>query len=178
MVINKNKMVKIHYELKDDNGMILDSSVDQEPLEYIHGTGFIIEGLEEALEGKKVGDKFTISVTPEKGYGQIHEELKQSVLKKEFGDEIEKLAVGQQVRINGEEGNFIVTISEITPDSVILDANHPLAGKNLNFSIEVLEIREATPEEVENFLNADCDCDCHDEECGCEKDGECSCHSH
>ncbi len=180
MKIEKNAFVKLHFELKDDKGTVIDSSIGDDPLEYIHGLGFFIEGLEEALEGKEIGEKLNISLSPEKAYGEVSEDLISEVPVSEFGDELSKLEVGQPVQITSDDGEFVVTVSEIKDDVVVLDANHPLAGKTLVFDIEILEVRVATEDEIQDFINAD-ECGCGDD-CDCDDDSEegcgcgCGCH--
>ncbi len=143
MQISKNKVASIHYTLTNNEGNTLDSSAGKDPLVYIHGNGNLIPGMENGLEGKSKGDKFIIKVSPENGYGVKSDELMQHVPRSAFGDQ--KIDVGMQFQTNQGQ---VVTITKIGLDSVTVDANHPLAGVELNFDVEVMEIREATADEL------------------------------
>lgn len=148
MQITKHAVVSIDYELKDDEGATIDTSAGGEPLTYLHGARNIIEGLEKALEGKKAGDSVSVKVSPEEGYGMPDESRVQQVPKEMFQDE-SQIKVGEQFYAQGPEGEHLtVTIKEVADDHVVIDANHPLAGKNLNFEVTIKEVREASEEEV------------------------------
>lgn len=149
MQVAKNKVVAIDYRLTDDDGEVLDTSEGNGPLHYLHGIGNIIPGLESELEGKSVGDKFEISVSPEDAYGERDADLIQTVPKDSF-EASEELELGMQFELPDEEGGLLFSIAEIKDDVVVIDANHELAGLNLNFDITVREIRDATPEELEH----------------------------
>lgn len=150
MEIKKHAVVTIDYELKDDDGKVIDTSAGGEPLHYLHGTQNLIEGLEKALEGKKAGDSLSVAVSPEEGYGARDEARIQPVPKDSFDDQ-NQLKAGNQFMAQSPEGeNLTVTIVEVTDDKVVIDSNHPLAGKNLNFEVEIKDVREATPEELEH----------------------------
>lgn len=143
MQITAQKVAAIHYTLTDNEGNILDSSAGRDPLYYIHGIGNLIPGMEEGLEGKMKGDKFNIKVSPEKGYGVKDDKLMQQVPRSAFGDQ--KVEVGMQFQTNQ---GAVVTVTHVGLDSITVDANHPLAGVELNFAVEVMEIREATADEI------------------------------
>lgn len=147
MQVKKNTVVTIDYTLKDDEGNILDTSKGRRPLKYLHGNGNLIPGLENALEGKEKGTSFQVVVKPEDGYGFFNENLVQELSKDLFEDS-ENLQVGMQFQAQTEQGSYILTIIEVKADSVVVDGNHPLAGKNLNFDIDIIDIREATQEEI------------------------------
>lgn len=147
MKIEKNKWVAIHYTLKDENGAELDSSVGGTPLGYVHGNGYLIPGMENALEGKETGDKFQTTIQPKDGYGEYDPQLVMEVEKSRFEFDGE-LEVGMQFQAMTPQGPSIVTISSIEGDKVKVDANHALAGKVLNFEVEVVEVRDATEEEL------------------------------
>jgi len=147
MKIKKNTVVSIDYTLKDDHGNVIDSSQGRGPLKYLHGNGNLIIGLEKALEGKDVGDSFSVTIPPEEGYGFVDEGLIQEVPRNLF-DDSQGLEVGMQFQAQTEEGAYILTIKEIKGNTVVVDGNHPLAGQNLNFDIRVVDVREATPEEL------------------------------
>ncbi len=145
MQISKHKVASIHYTLTDNDGKVLDSSAGREPLVYIQGIGNLIPGMEEGLEGKSKGDKLKIKVSPEKGYGVKDEALQQSVPRSAFGDQ--DVRVGMQFQTN--QGG-IVTVTKVGLSEITVDANHPLAGVELNFDVEVLDIRSATQEELDH----------------------------
>lgn len=146
MQISNEKVAAIHYTLRNNAGEILDSSEGKDPLYYLHGFGNLIPGMEEGLEGKVVGDKFQITVSPEKGYGVRNEEAVQEVPREAFGDSDVK--VGMQFRAGNDQGQYIVTIVEIGEETVKVDGNHPLAGVELSFDVEIMEVREASSEEI------------------------------
>ena len=146
MRIAKHTVVSIDYTLKDKDGTVLDSSKGREPLAYIHGTGSIVLGLEEALEGKDQGVTLTVSVPPEKGYGQRDAKLSQKVPRSMF--DVQDLSPGMRFHAQAEHGSHVVTVTAVDKDSVTVDANHPLAGETLNFEVTVTEVRAATAEEL------------------------------
>lgn len=152
MTITENKVVLIHYTLKDNSGEVLDSSEGNDPLAYIHGIGNLIIGLEEALEGKTVGEKVKVSVAPEKGYGEREDELVHIVPLSGFieGDDEDQLVEGMQVKVETNDGISIAEVVKIEGDDVTLDLNHPLAGETLHFDVEIVDIREATKQELEH----------------------------
>jgi len=145
--IEKNRVVTLHYTLRDEQGAVLDSSSGRAPLTYLHGKGNIVRGLEQALSGRSAGDKLEVTVAPEQGYGRRDERLVQIVPRSRFG-EVQALAPGMQVQSRGPQGPRIVTVVRIERDFVTVDGNHPLAGRTLHFAVEVAEVRKATHEEV------------------------------
>ncbi|WP_410472551.1 peptidylprolyl isomerase [Faucicola mancuniensis] len=145
--IAKDSVVYFNYTLKDDEGNVLDQSQGQ-PLAYLHGYGNIIPGLEKQLLDKKVGDKFTTSIAPEEAYGEYSDEYVQEVPKANFQG-VDNIEAGMQFQSQTDDGHvMLVTVRDVQDDIVIVDANHPLAGKTLHFDVEVVEIREATAEEL------------------------------
>jgi len=145
--IAKNKVVAVDYTLTNSAGEVLDSSGGQEPLAYLHGVGGLIPGLERALEGKSAGEKLNVVVKPEDAYGARHEELVQDVPRKSFGGT--KIEPGMQFRAEGpNSASRVVTVISVQPDSVKIDANHPLAGQTLNFDVTIVSVRDETAEEV------------------------------
>ncbi len=149
MQIAKNKVVAMNYVLKDENGQVIDSSEGREPLAYIQGTGQIIPGLEKEMEGKKVGDKIQAVIAPENAYGLYMPEMVQEVPLSGFqGEGNEQLQEGMQVRVETNNGPAIAMVSKIDGDTVTLDMNHPLADKTLHFDVEVMDVRDATEEEL------------------------------
>ncbi|ASD66515.1 MULTISPECIES: peptidylprolyl isomerase [Pseudoalteromonas] len=146
MIIGPNSVVTIHYSVQDKDNNTIDSTFDDEPVIAMLGSGYLIPGLDDALQGKQAGDTFSVTIEPQEGYGERFDELTQAVPKSMFEDmEIE---VGMQFRATTDEGDQIVVIIGIEDEEVIVDANHPLSGITLNFDVEVLEVREATAEEV------------------------------
>jgi FKBP-type peptidyl-prolyl cis-trans isomerase SlyD len=145
--IEKNRVVRLDYILRDEQGNVLDSSSGRASLSYLHGKGNIIPGLEQALAGKSEGDKLDVTVPPEQGYGLRDERLVQIVARTKFG-EIANLAPGMQVRASGPKGPRMVTVVRVDRDFVTVDGNHPLAGRTLHFSLAVAEVRKATHEEI------------------------------
>ena len=149
-MIKENSVVTMHYELKDAEGEVLDSSKGQEPLVYLHGAGNIIPGLEEALVGKTVGDTVDAVIAPEKGYGMPVDALVQTVPKEAFGEEVSKVEVGMRFQAETEQGPVPVVVTAMDDTTVTVDGNHPLAGKELHFNVSIAEVREASAEETEH----------------------------
>ena len=155
MEISNQKMVKIHYTLKDSEGNQLDSSVGGEPLEYMHGIGSLIPGLEQELYGKKEGEKFHAEIEPALGYGEYDENLVAEVPKAQF-DTGAEITVGQQFQADTATGPMIVKVIKVTDDKITVDGNHELAGKKLFFDVEVVSVREPSEEELAPFVNSGC----------------------
>lgn len=150
MKIQDDKVVSIDYTLKDDSGEVLDTSQDREPLAFIYGSGNIIPGLENALEGKEKGEELSVTVEPKEGYGEYDESLMFEVGKEQFQD-ASQIQEGMQVQAQNSNGQVqIFTIKSIGDEKVTLDANHPLAGQTLHFDVAVSEVREATKEELDH----------------------------
>ncbi|HPB62030.1 MAG TPA: peptidylprolyl isomerase [Rectinema sp.] len=169
MEIKKDRVVTIDYSLSDDVGRIIDSSEENEPLVYLHGNDNIIPGLERELEGKIPGETLSCSIPPTDAYGERNESLVFKVNKKDFGDNVE-VAAGMQFEAHGEDGTLIVTVVNVDGEEVTLDANHPLAGETLHFDIKVVDVREATPEELEHgHAHGEYDDECDDDSC-CDDD--------
>lgn len=145
----KAKVVSIHYTLTGDDGAVIDSSEGREPLTYLHGAKNIVPGLERALEGKTPGEDIAVTVPPEEGYGQRNDELVQPVPKSNFPDGVDP-QLGMQFQAQTAAGPRLVKVVEVEEETVIIDANHPLAGKLLNFNVSVVDIRDATPEELQH----------------------------
>lgn len=147
MKIANEKVVTIDYTLTDEDGAVLDTSHGGQPLAYIHGSGNIIPGLENALEGKQAGATLQVTVAPEEGYGEHDTELCQIVPRSMF-EGVEELDIGMHFQTMTEEGMRVVTITGIEDGNVTVDGNHPLAGVTLNFDVTVREVRDATEEEL------------------------------
>jgi FKBP-type peptidyl-prolyl cis-trans isomerase SlyD len=149
MTIASQHVAQIHYTLRDAEGQILDSSEGRDPLAYIQGIGNLIPGLERELEGKTTGDKVKAVIAPADAYGEYDEQMVHLVPLSGFqsGDG-EELQVGMQVQIDTGEGHAVAMVTNIDGDDVTLDLNHPLAGAELHFDVEIVSVREATSEEL------------------------------
>lgn len=147
MEIADQRVAYIHYTLTNDKGEVLDSSQGSEPLAYLHGAGNIIPGLEKALAGKKAGDKLNVKVAPADGYGERSDALVQQVPRRAFQG-VTDIQPGMSFHAQGASGPMRVTVTRVAGDMVTVDGNHPLAGENLNFDVEVTEVRDATAEEM------------------------------
>ena len=149
MQIENEKVVTLHYKLTDDKGAVIDQS-DDGSFAYLHGANNIIPGLEDALTGKNAGDKFDVTIAPEQGYGERNDAMLQEVPKEMF-ESGAAIQVGSQFHAQGPNGEtLVVTVVEVKDDKVVVDGNHPLAGVPLNFDVEVIEVRDATAEEIEH----------------------------
>ncbi len=158
--VEDNKVVYIHYTLKNEEGEVIDSSEGQQPLPYIHGQGTIVEGLENALAGQPLGARLSVHVEAAEGYGEFDESLVQPIPRDQFGDH--EVTLGQQFHADTAIGPRIVTVIAMEGDDVIIDANHELAGMDLDFDVEVVEIRDATQEELEHgHVHGEGECQSH-----------------
>lgn len=146
--IQNDQVVSFHYTLTDATGEVIDKSEGQ-PLVYLHGAGNIIPGLENALTGKKVGDKLVVNVPAAEGYGEYSVELVQEVPRNMFQG-VDQIQPGMQFQAQTDEGIQVVTVKDVTDTAVIVDGNHPLAGQDLNFDVEIVEIRPASQEELDH----------------------------
>ncbi len=148
MQIAANKAVSIDYTLTNDAGEVIDSSAGGAPLVYLHGAGNIIAGLERALEGKQGGDELKVAIEPQDAYGEYSPELV-ATLNRSMFEGVDELEVGMQFHASGPDGGMqIVTIRDVEGDDVVVDGNHPLAGQRLNFEVKVVDVRDASDEEV------------------------------
>ncbi len=146
--IEKDRVVRFHYTVSEQGREPLESSKEREPLAILAGHGNIIPGLEKAMEGHAAGDSFGVDVAAADAYGERRDGLTQRVPKKHFGQQ--KLVPGMQVVLNTNFGPRAVTIEKVGMSVVDVDLNHPMAGKDLHFDIEVVEVREASKEEIEH----------------------------
>ena len=147
MQIAKDAVVTIHYTLKNDAGETVDSSAGGEPLAYLQGNGNLIPGLENALEGKQVGDKVSVKVAPGEGYGEYDKSLVQQVPRRSFKG-IANVQVGMQFQVQSNQGPRAVTVTNVVGDMVTVDGNHPLAGIAIRLHLKVEKVREATEDEI------------------------------
>tara|TARA_R110001592_G_scaffold337300_1_gene623552 strand:+ start:157561 stop:158031 length:471 start_codon:yes stop_codon:yes gene_type:complete len=150
LVIDDKHVVSMHYKLTNANGEVLDSSDGGEPLIYLHGAGNIIPGLERALVGKSDGDSLQVSVAPAEGYGEPDPALVQVVDRAAFQG-VESVDVGMAFEARGPDGQAQrIVVTSIDGDQVTVDGNHPLAGEQLNFDVQVVGVRAASTEEIEH----------------------------
>ena len=137
-MIENGKIVSVHYTGKLTDGEMFDTSEGREPLKFQVGSGQIIPGFEQALIGKSAGDKVTVNIPVEEAYGEVREDLIVSVPVTQMPGPVE---VGQSLQAQGENGSFNVLVKEVSESHVLIDGNHPLAGKELVFDIEVVEVQ-------------------------------------
>jgi FKBP-type peptidyl-prolyl cis-trans isomerase SlyD len=173
MTVTKNKVVSIDYTLKDASGTVIDSSKDTGPLEYLHGNGNLIPGLESQLEGKAVGDKFSAVIEPKDAYGEYDDKLVVKVPRTQF-DSNTPITTGMQFQADTAGGPTVVKVTEVTDDTITVDANHDLAGKTLYFDINVLGVRDATEEELTPHSSCSGSCGSCGSGCCGSDEGECS----
>lgn len=178
MKIGENKFASISYTLTVD-GEVVETVTAEAPLEFVFGAGFLLPQFEENLEGKVVGDKFGFTLLPGESYGEIIPEavveLPTSVFMMDGQIEEGLLTVGNQLPMSDTQGNRMIgTIKEVKPESVIMDFNHPMAGKTLVFAGEVVGVREATEADLMmgQMAGGGCGCGCGEEGCD-DKEGGC-----
>lgn len=148
--IAENKVISIHYILRDDEGDVIDSSEGEEPLTLLYGQGDVVPGLESALLGRVAGDKLDVTVAPEEGYGLRQSAGPQSVPRDAFPEDV-TVEEGMCFDVEDDDGDVqTFWVAEVQEDEVLIDKDHPLAGQTLNFSVEVTEVRDATAEEIEH----------------------------
>ncbi|PHX04860.1 peptidylprolyl isomerase [Vibrio splendidus] len=149
MKIEKNVVVSVAYQVKLEDGVVVDQSTAEAPLDYLHGHNNLITGLKKELEGKVAGDKFSATVTPEDAYGEHNDDLVQRVPADVFQG-VEQIEVGMRFLADTDQGPIPVEVTEVDGDEVVVDGNHMLAGQTLTFDVEVVAVREATEEEVQH----------------------------
>jgi FKBP-type peptidyl-prolyl cis-trans isomerase SlyD len=148
LLIGDNVVASIHYKLTDNSGDVLDSSEGGEPLNYLHGAGNLIPGLEKELVGKTSGASLQVKVAPEEAYGNKHDELIEVVPRAAFQG-VDNIEPGMGFEAQGSDGQARrIVVTEVNGDEVTVDGNHPLAGVELNFDVQVVEVRDATEEEI------------------------------
>ena len=130
--------VKVHYTGTLDDGSQFDSSVGSEPLEVTLGGGQVIPGFEQGIEGMQIGETKQIHIPAEEAYGQRHDELMQTVSRDQLPEDVD-LQIGMQFQVDGGNGPLVLTVTEVTDETATLDGNHPMAGNNLNFELELVE---------------------------------------
>ena len=143
--VKSGDKVKVHYHGKLTNGETFDSSKDREPLEFEVGSGMVIKGFDDGVTGMTVGEKKTVTIPFDQAYGPSNPEMVIDVPKDRFPKDME-LQLGMPLGMSdGQGNNYQVIVVEIKEDSVLLDANHPLAGQDLVFDLELMEIVEKSP---------------------------------
>ncbi len=147
MKITNNSVVELDYKLMDLNDKIWESSDEGGPWVYLHGYGELMPGLEEELQGKGIGQKLKIEMSPEQAYGPYEEDLCTQVPMEAFA-QVENLTEGMRLAAEGQDGVHAVTVKKVTDDFVTIDANHPLAGQSVKVEVKVLSVRQATEEEI------------------------------
>ena len=168
MNIEDKMYVAIDYTLTLESGQEIDKSPTGEPLGFIAGTGQIIPGLEKALMGRAAGDSAKLIVEPEDAYGPVKDELFQEIPQSQFPSDVE-VKPGMAFEAQGPNGPFMITVSKINDDTVTVDLNHPMAGKQLHFDVNVIEVREPSAEELAQAA------DSFSSGCGCGSDNEDAC---
>ncbi len=149
MQVSTNNVVTMHYTLTDPSGEVIDSSRDKEPLAYLHGHGNIIPGLEKQLEGKAAGESISANVPAAEGYGERSEDLIVDASRSQFPEDVE-LEPGMRFQAQTPSGPRVAQITAIDGDKVTVDTNHPLAGVDLKFDVDVVDVREASKEEIDH----------------------------
>ena len=150
MKVEKDYIITIQYILKDEAGQLGDTSTGEEPLEYLHGHGLMLPGVEKALGGKSKGESVAVWIDPEEGFGKRNEEniIELSRLDFEGNPEIES---GMEFDIEDDDGEGIITVLSVDGDTVLVDRNHPLAGKKLYVEAEIIDIKKAEKWEIEGW---------------------------
>jgi FKBP-type peptidyl-prolyl cis-trans isomerase SlyD len=148
LLIGDKLVVTIHYTLTDNSGEVLDSSEGAEPLAYLHGAGNLIPGLEKELVGKTAGASLKASIAPAEAYGEIQPELIETVPREAF-EGVDKIEPGMAFEAQGSDGQARrIVVREVSDEGIVIDGNHPLAGEELNFDVQVVDVREASEEEI------------------------------
>ena len=145
--VDKNTVPTIEYAVSFANGELLESSKGDEPLDYLHGSGNLVPGLEAALEGKTVGDQVKTAVPPELAYGERDDSLRRTVARSEL-DSLGTVEEGMRFEAETANGTEVLNVISVDGDQVVVDANHPLAGETLHFEVEIVGLRAATEEEI------------------------------
>ena len=148
MALESNKVISFNYTVKDDNGQVLDSNIKDGPYTFLTGRNQVLPGLEKVLGGMIIGSKKNIKLLAAEAYGEYDEGAIQTV-KREFFPEEAELETGLTYYAHTPEGKHLqFVITKIENDDITVNFNHPLAGKDLMFDVELLDVRDATPEEI------------------------------
>lgn len=184
MKISANKSVAVTYDLnvgEGDERELMEKATVETPLKFIFGTGSMLPAFEKALLGLGVGDNFSFSISPEEAYGEYNEDhvldLPKDIFLVDGKFDAETIQEGNTVPMMDSNGNRMNgSVLEVKEDVVVMDFNHPLAGETLHFSGEVIDIHEATAEEIAALTAGGCGCGCGDSECGDGESGDgCGC---
>ncbi|MDR0559528.1 MAG: FKBP-type peptidyl-prolyl cis-trans isomerase [Prevotellaceae bacterium] len=175
MKIEQNKIVSLSYKLEAD-GEIIETVTKEKPMQFMYGVGYLLPKFEEQIKNMSVGDKFDFVLKASDAYGEWDEdavfELSKEVFEIEGQFDSEHIKVGESIPMRDNDGNRLFgTVEALNKDTVTMNFNHPLAGSDLHFSGEVIEIREAAPEDLAGSCNCSCNCNC-DDSC----DSDCNCH--
>ncbi len=149
MKIDNNSVVSLAYQVKVEEGVVVDQASVEAPLDYLHGHNNLVTGLEKALTGRSVGEKFSVTVGPEEAYGEHSDAMVQRVPADVFQG-VEQIEVGMRFLADTDQGPIPVEVTEVDGDFVVVDGNHMLAGQTLTFDVEVVAVREATADEIEH----------------------------
>lgn len=148
ILIGNNVVAAIHYTLTNSAGEVLDSSEGKDPLSYLHGAGNLIPGLEKELVGKSAGSSLQVTVAPEEAYGPVHDQLIEVVPRNAFQG-VDNIEPGMAFEAQGADGQARrIVVTDVSGEEVTVDGNHPLAGVELNFDVQVVDVRDATEEEI------------------------------
>ena len=147
MKIGKGRVVRMNYTLRDESGTTIESSQGREPLTYLHGFGHLIPGLEKTLDGSQAGLQTKVTIMPQDAYGEKDPQAVIRAAREDFPEGL-TLEPGVEVQTDTPDGPITFTVVSVEGDEAVLDANHPLAGKTLTFDVEVLDVREATADEL------------------------------
>jgi FKBP-type peptidyl-prolyl cis-trans isomerase SlyD len=146
--ISNNKVVSFVYELHDSDGTALENNSNAMPMAYLHGHQNLLAGLEKAFEGKSEGDTLTVVLPPEEAYGERKTEAVQRVPIKHLVGQYKRLLPNMIVQVNTQSGPMNVTVLKVGKFNIDVDVNHPFAGKTLKFQVKILNVRDATPDEI------------------------------
>ncbi|HEY5681416.1 MAG TPA: peptidylprolyl isomerase [Pseudomonadales bacterium] len=147
LTVARDRVVRFHYVIRDEAGSELESTREGEPLAVLQGRGSVLRGVEEALEGRNAGERLEVTLPPEQAFGARREDWTQRVPKKYLPD-AKRLKPGDAAVLRTREGPRPVTVVKVGSKVVDVDLNHPRAGMTLTFDLEIVEVREATPEEI------------------------------
>lgn len=145
--VARDRVVRFHYEIRDGDGTLVESTRDSEPLAMLYGRGNVLKGVEDALAGLRAGARVQVTLDPAEAYGERQEGRTQRVSKKYF-QQPARLKPGMVTQLHTEQGARPVTVLKVGGKVVDVDLNHPQAGKTLSFDLEVVEVREASSEEI------------------------------
>jgi FKBP-type peptidyl-prolyl cis-trans isomerase SlyD len=146
--VKKDRVISLDFTLSDENGEMLDQSQEGAPLEYLHGAHDIIPGLEKALEGRHVGENIRIVIPPSEAYGEYEVSLVDEVSREQFPG-IDDIQPGMQFQTAMDDGApMVINVTAVDEDTVVVDGNHPLAGVTLVFEVDIVDVRQASEDEI------------------------------